>query len=290
MLRLADSTVAEWFSGPANPHHLVFVKMIDLIVHLLGPDLDVIMEELTSQGRRHHRYHSDMIGFFHVDSFAQITDAFVEVLRTTLQEESLKEPNNNNGEDSVFGQLDAVTQSWSDIFTMIRAIMKQGVKIEVKRHKKRAEKQRQEILAKLERQSSESTKSMSDTSSDHDSSSADLLSTSRSRLSPSRGVGRAVSSTLGNMRRCPSASGIRAGLSLLNNTTTGISSSSSSHGKSSSSSGIRAGLSLLSGSGHGKSSRKLQKLSESSSSNKTGLTKGIRSTMSMTRMKGMHRS
>ena len=106
--------------------------MIDLIVHLLGPDLDVIMEELTSQGRRHHRYHSDMIGFFHVDSFAQITDAFVEDLRTALQEESLKEPNNNNnGEDSVFGQLDAVTQSWSDIFTMIRAIMKQGVKIEV---------------------------------------------------------------------------------------------------------------------------------------------------------------
>ena len=91
--------------------------MIDLIVHLLGPDLDVIIEELTSQGRRHHRYHSDMIGFFHVDSFAQIADAFIEIIRTAIEEQATKESSEIN-EESVLhpSQMEAVTKSWSEIF------------------------------------------------------------------------------------------------------------------------------------------------------------------------------
>mmetsp|Transcript_39078 Transcript_39078/g.94494 ORF Transcript_39078/g.94494 Transcript_39078/m.94494 type:complete len:308 (+) Transcript_39078:116-1039(+) len=226
--KLADSNVSEWFSGPANPHHLVFVRMIDLIVHLLGPDLDTIIEELTVQGRRHHKLHSDMIGFFHIDTFSQIADAFIEIVRTFIQEQATTKEASEVSKESVLhpGQLDAVANAWSAIFTMIRAIMKQGVKIEVKRHKRRAEKQRQEILAK-QRAMSESTTSLSETSSDAGSNATDLSSpvaqtSSKGRgrfsgrgkgLSPTRGIGRAVSASLEAMRSPPgrSASGFRSG-------------------------------------------------------------------------------
>ncbi|KAL3928710.1 MAG: hypothetical protein SGBAC_012529 [Bacillariaceae sp.] len=285
--KLADSNVAEWFSGPANPHHLVFVKMIDLIVHLLGPDLDVIIEELTSQGRRHHRYHSDMIGFFHVDVFAEISVAFVEIIRTLLLEQASNKDSNTNeagiSEDSVLhpGQLETVTKSWTDFFTMIRAIMKQGVKMEVKRHKRRAEKQRQEIIAKQERRPSESTKSMSDTSSDNGSDFASPVSRApKTRigrgkgLSPTRrGIGRALSSGLEAMRSPPgrSTSGIRmrAGMNLLNGGST-----SNSNNNNSNNSNIK----------NNKGS-KLAALKELSSptakTSKTPLRRGIRSSLSM---------
>ncbi|CAJ1932867.1 unnamed protein product [Cylindrotheca closterium] len=281
--KLSDSVVSEWFSGPANPHHLVFVKMIDLIVHLLGPDLDVILEELTSQGRRHHRYHSDMIGFFHVDIFSEIADAFIAIVSSMIQEQaSAKDPNEVLPESSVLhpNQLEEITKAWSAIFTMMRAIMKQGVKIEVKRHQRRAEKKRQEILAKQERRTSDSdtTKPMSE--SDSDTASLDLSSHSnhnpssttkrQPRKGGKRGIGRAVSSTLESMRSPPgrSSSGIRAGLAMLG--------SGSNHNKKKSSK--LAALSEQSSPSSTKSN------GNSSGSRAAPLRRGIRSSLSMKRL------
>jgi len=197
--KLSDSAVAEWFSGPSNFHYMDLVKMIDLIVHLLGPDLDVIIEELTSQGRRHHRHNSDMLSFLHKDIFAVITTAFIDIVRACIEEQAVKEAAIVDEESIMHPcRMASITQAWSEIFTMIRAIMKQGVKLEIKRQKIRAEKYRQEILMKQDRRSSSSTDPTSDTSSEAGS---DLSMRapvkkgfSRGRDSfPSRGVGRTVS-------------------------------------------------------------------------------------------------
>lgn len=262
--------------------------MMDLVVHLLGPDLDVIIEELTSQGRKHHRYHSDMIGFFHVDVFAQIADACVAIIRSLLEEQASAASNSETitAESSVLhpSQLEDVCTAWYAIFTMMRAIMKQGVKMEVKRHQRRAAKKRQDIVDKQERRTSDSTKAMSESSESSENDAGLLGQSSHSSmgrhsqrgkqgmkkgLSPTRGIGRAVSASLEAMRSPPgrSASGIRAGLSLLNADGGG----GSSHGKG----------------GKNKSSKLADLSAKNSSSNcpsAAPLSRGIRSSLSMKRM------
>jgi len=261
--KLEDSTVAEWFSGPANPHHMVFVKMIDLVVHLLGPDLDVIVEELISQGRRHHRYHSDMAGFFHADSFGQITVAFIEILSKTLQEQSTKESN------LVLLELKSVKNSWSDFFTMIRAIMKQGVKIEVRRHRLRAEKKRQDYLVKQERLSDNDSCS---TASSHRVVSQTFGSTSQASRN------RRESLSLSNsLRRNSSTHGLTMKPLSLRSARTSKSPIRSK-------AGVRAGLALLNAGSEKNKSSKLSRLAAANRPKRNGsLRNGIRSTMSIGR-------
>lgn len=151
--------MAEWFSGPCNPHQKVFVKSIDLVVHLLGPDLDVIITELTSLGRRHHRYMIDMQQHLQKESFQCLVDAFLQTLTYFLEQETEKTVASEIDEESILhaSKRETILTSWKDTFTMIRIIMKQGVKIELKRHKRRLDKQR--------RCSSEQSASTSETAS-----------------------------------------------------------------------------------------------------------------------------
>jgi hypothetical protein len=136
--------LAEWFSGPCNPHQIVFVKTIDLVVRLLGPDLDVVITKLTSLGRRHNRYIKDMQKFLHEDEFQSLLNAFVQTLKYFLQQESEKKAN-EIGEESILHafKTESIQAAWEDTFTMIRVIMKQGVNIEINLRQKRLQKGQQ---------------------------------------------------------------------------------------------------------------------------------------------------
>eukprot|EP00980_Cylindrotheca_fusiformis_P006866 scaffold1436_cov112-Cylindrotheca_fusiformis.AAC.2 len=141
---LSTSGLAEWFTGPENPHQTVFVKTIDLVVHLLGPDLEVIRSELTCLGRRHQCYITDMHEYLQKDYFQEhLIDTFVETILFFLTKQAEKLPDGRISEESILhpSKVDNVRVAWNDVFTIIRTIMKEGVKLE--RHTQREERQRQ---------------------------------------------------------------------------------------------------------------------------------------------------
>eukprot|EP00980_Cylindrotheca_fusiformis_P031685 scaffold26785_cov103-Cylindrotheca_fusiformis.AAC.1 len=114
---------------------------MDLIVHLLGPDLEVVVTELTTLGRRHHHHIEGMQQYLKKDDFQSLIDAFCDSLRAMLIDEAKKEELEVD-ETSILhhSQMESIQSAWQDIFTMIRVIMKQGVRVEIKSQKKRMEK------------------------------------------------------------------------------------------------------------------------------------------------------
>eukprot|EP00980_Cylindrotheca_fusiformis_P031686 scaffold26785_cov103-Cylindrotheca_fusiformis.AAC.2 len=139
---LSTSKLADWFSGPNNPHQTAFVDVIDLVVHLLGPDLEVIRSELTSLGRRHQCDVKDMQQYLNRDYFQLLIDAFVETLLFFLANQADKLAGKIDEESILHpSKTDSVRVAWNDVFTIIRTFMKEGAKLE--RHIQRQERQRQ---------------------------------------------------------------------------------------------------------------------------------------------------
>ena len=82
-----------------------FVKMLDLSVHMLGPDMEIVQEQLYDLGAAHERYgvtpkHYELMG-----------KALVYTLSTVLGRRSCTE---------------ATKDSWEKIYTFITATMMEG--------------------------------------------------------------------------------------------------------------------------------------------------------------------